>query len=186
MKDVIRRYIDISEDEYAQFESIGRRRTIPGKQLISTPQTTCRTYYFIEHGFLRGYRIRDGVDYTHHFYYAQWFATDFQSYLTEQPGELYIETLTDVECYEFNKYDLLALFSRSHPFEKLGRIIAEKAFLFTVEKWVDMQVLGLEERYKNLLHKSPDLFQQVPQKYIASYLGVSEQSLSRIKSRIAS
>jgi DNA-directed RNA polymerase specialized sigma subunit len=68
----------------------------------------------------------------------------------------------------------------------LGRIIAEKAFLTTVEKLADLQLLDLKDKYNALMKRNSTLFQRVSQKYIASYLGVSEQSLSGIKKQAIS
>jgi len=135
---------------------------------------------------LRGYKNIDSKDYTHHFYFPNWFATDFESFLTEEPSQICIQTLTETVYYEFNKNDLLNLYKDHHQLEELGRIIAEKAYLTTVEKLSDMQTLDLKQRYESLIKKNPKLFQKVPQKHIASYLGVSEQSLSRIKNILIS
>jgi len=68
----------------------------------------------------------------------------------------------------------------------LGRIIAEKAFLTTVEKLADLQLLDLKDKYNALMKRNSTLFQRVSQKYIASYLGGSEQNLSRIKKQAIS
>ena len=78
------------------------------------------------------------------------------------------------------------LYYKSHQLEALGRIIAEKAYLATVEKLANMQLYNLAEKYQLLMKTSPSIIQRVPQKYIASYLGVSEQSLSRIKKQVIS
>ena len=125
--------------------------------------------------------IVNGKDFTHHFFTPGWFATDYESFLTNHESSLFISSLTKVVLYEIDKDILNNLYQKEQQFEKLGRIIAEKAYLFTVEKMSSLQTLDLKDRYKRLVDKMPELFQSVPQKYIASYLGVSEQSLSRIK-----
>lgn len=131
---------------------------------------------------MRAFRLTGGTEYTHHFFVKNWFATDYQSYLTGQPSALYMESLTEVSYYEFDKKNVLDFFTMHPSFEKLGRIIAEQAYLMMVERLVDFQTHNLKDRYLRLINEYPQLFQQVPQKYIASYLGVAEQSLSRIKS----
>lgn len=186
MKDIILSHVNLTEYQYEILLSVSKKHSISKGQVIFHPGKPNLKYLFLEKGLLRGYKIIDGKEYTHHFYFPNWFATDYKSYLTEKPSDIFIETLTDVEYYEFNKKDLLFLFREHHEFEKLGRIIAEEAFLQTVEKLSGMQLLSLEERYKDLLNKNPELFQKVPQRYIASYLGVAEQSLSRIKKQIIS
>ena len=136
---------------------------------------------FLKKGLLRAYKLMDGNEYTHHFYFPDWFATDFNSFLKDEPCQVYIEAIEDSIYLEFQKIDLVKLYSKSHQVEALGRIIAEQAFLITVEKFANMQLHNLTEKYQVLLKTNPALIQKVPQKYIASYLGVSEQSLSRIK-----
>ncbi|OEK05538.1 hypothetical protein BFP71_10225 [Roseivirga misakiensis] len=150
------------------------------------PDKPTNKILFLKKGLLRGYKIIDGKDCTHHFYFENWFATDFTSFLNEKPSQVYIESIEKTSYYEFKKEDLLNLYNKSHQNERLGRIIAEKAFLITVEKLAALQLLNLKEKYLTLIKRNPDLFQRVPQKYIASYLGVSEQSLSRIKQQCIS
>ncbi|MEL6865044.1 MAG: hypothetical protein AAFP19_11520, partial [Bacteroidota bacterium] len=94
-----------------------------------------------------------------------------------------IVALTDVVVYEFYKKDLDALSHAFPKFEKLGRMIAERAFLFAVDRLQNMQTKNLRQRYLALIEQHPDFFLSFPQKHIASYLGVTEQSLSRIKNQ---
>jgi len=183
MKEIIQSYSAISDELYELFRNSATKKEAEKNQFLFYPHSVTRKCLFIESGLLRGYKLIDGKEYTHHFYAAEWFATDFESFLTHQPSTIFIETLTNVTYYEFEKETLLNLYAAHHSFEKLGRIIAEKAYLSTVEKLTNIQTLDLQERYQSLVQKNPDLFQQVPQKYIASYLGVSEQSLSRIKNK---
>lgn len=186
MKEIIQSYINLSDELYELFLTISEKKEAAKNNILFYPQKINRKCLFIENGLLRGYKLVDGKEYTHHFYSEKWFAADFKSFLTEKPSDLYIETLTATSYYEFDKSDLHKLYTEHHQFEKLGRVIAEKAYLSTVDKLSDIQTFDLKERYKSLIIKNPKLFQKVPQKYIASYLGVSEQSLSRIKNSFIS
>lgn len=186
MKETILSKVKLSEEIYELFENSGTKKKAKKGDLLFQPQKKVDKILFLETGILRGYTIVNGKDFTHHFFLKNWFATDFKSFLTKVKSSLFIETLTDVEYYEFHKKELLHLYKKHHQLESLGRIIAEKAFLLTVEKLTEIQTLDLKSRYKNLITKNKALFQKVPQKYIASYLGVSEQSLSRVKKNIIS
>lgn len=183
MKEIIQSNVNLSDEIYELFLNLSKRKEVKKNQILFNPNRANDKILFLEKGILRGYRIIDGKDFTHHFYFSNWFATDFESFLKENRSQIYIETLTDTIFYEFNKNDLLNLYKKHHQLEKLGRIIAEKAYIETVEKLSDMQILDLKQRFNSLINKNPDLFQKVPQKHIASYLGVSEQSLSRIKNK---
>ena len=171
----------LSEKDYQLLLSISAKKTTKRKAVVFHPNKVADKILFIEKGFLRGYKIMDGKEFTHHFYFSNWFATDFESFLTEQPSQIYIEAVEDTVYYEFHKKRLLEVYSQSHELESLGRMIAEKAYIATVEKLSNMQLYKLNERYERLIERHPILIQKVPQKHIASYLGVSEQSLSRIK-----
>ena len=186
MKEIIQSHIELSEESFNLLLNIAIEREVKKNQLIFHPHKPTNKILFLKTGLLRGYKIIDGTEHTHHFYFADWFATDFHSFLTEEPSQVYIKTLEDSIFFEFQKKDLLNLYATSHQLEALGRIIAEKAFVATVEKLANMQLYNLTEKYEFLMKTSPGLIQRVPQKYIASYLGVSEQSLSRIKQRIIS
>lgn len=186
MKEIIQSHIKFSDESYELLLNIATEKTADKKQVLFYPGKSSNKILFLKKGLLRGYRIIDGKDHTHHFYVDHWFATDFVSFLTQQPSQIYIETIEDVIYYEFPKRELLNLYNQSHQLETLGRIIGEKAYLTTAEKLANMQVLSLNEKYELLMKRNPYLIKRVPQKYIASYLGVSEQSLSRIKKRTIS
>lgn len=181
MKKIIQSLLEFSEESYDLLVKIATQKEVRKNQLLFQPDKPTNKLLFLKKGLLRGYKLIDGKDYTHHFYFENWFATDFSSFLNNTNSLMFIESIEETHYYEFKKEDLLDLYNRSHQLERLGRIIAESAFLTTVEKLADLQLLDLNEKYKALVERNPGLFQRVPQKYIASYLGVSEQSLSRIK-----
>lgn len=186
MKEILQSLLEFSDESYDLLLKIATEKEVGKNQILFPPDKPTNKILFLKKGLLRGYKIIDGKDYTHHFYFENWFATDFSSYLNETPSQIFIESIEKSSYYEFKKKDLIALYNKSHQNERLARIIAEKAFLSTVEKLADLQLLNLNERYNALINRNPSLFQKVPQKYIASYLGVSEQSLSRIKKQAIS
>ena len=181
MKEIIQSHIEFSDDSYDLLLDTATEKVVSKNQLIFHPGKSCNKILFLRNGLLRAYRLMDGKKYTHHFYFPDWFATDFNSFLKDEPSQVYIEAIEDSIYLEFKKKDLLKLYMKSHQLESLGRIIAEQAYLATVEKFASLQLHNLTEKYQLLMKTNPALLQKVPQKYIASYLGVSEQSLSRIK-----
>ncbi|MFK7809855.1 MAG: Crp/Fnr family transcriptional regulator [Saprospiraceae bacterium] len=184
MKEFLSRYIDFSEEEYQSFISIAKIRKYTRNEYLLRADKPVQKLFFVKSGFMRGYRIRDGEDITHHFYLDNWLATDYESYLTGNIGELYIQALIDTEVYEFNKTTLYAFFKSHEKFEKIRFIQAEDAYLRMVERLKNFQYMSLKDRYLELINKDPELFNLVPQRHIASYLGVTPQSLSRIKNEL--
>lgn len=175
-------FFDIPSEQAEIFLSKGVLKHSPKGEIVFHAGTVCQRLLFLEEGYIRGFRLIDGKDITHHFYAENWFVADYESFLRDKPGNLYLKTLTDVSYYEYSKYDLAQLY-RHHPaLANVGRIIAERAFLVMVDRMVDLQTNHLQERVSKLLRQHPGLFQLAPQKHIASYLGVAEQSLSRVLS----
>ncbi len=140
--------------------------------------------FFIRQGLIRAYRVMDGKDLTFFFFTPQEFAVDYQSYLTETDSALFFEALTDVSYLVFTKTALLDLYQRFPLFERLGRIMAERAYLSATQRLKEFQAERLEDRYRKLLERNPELFQQIPQYHVATFLGVSPQSLSRLRARL--
>ena len=78
--------MDITEEEYASFMSISKTRSWQKSEYLLRPDKPVQKLVFIQSGFLRGYRIEQGVDITHHFYFDNWLATDYESFLSENKG----------------------------------------------------------------------------------------------------
>lgn len=184
MKLVLSKYIRFSDAEYDSFISTAKLKTYKKKEHLLTANKAVDSLFFIKNGLIRGYRIIDGLEITHHFFFDGWFATDYQSYLTGDHGDLYLVALTDSVVYEFKKGTTEQFFEENPKFQKIRAIQAEEAYLKMVERLKGFQAEDLKVRYLNLVNKNPKLFNLVPQKYIASYLGVTPESLSRIKENI--
>ncbi len=177
-------YIALTEVENELLLSKAKQVHYAKNELLLLAGTPVRKLFFFKKGIVRGYRIEKEIAITHYFYTENILGTDYESYLTGEPGELYLEALTPVEVYEFQQEAFQALYDQSHTFERLGRIFAEVAYLNMVKRMKAFQTQDLKARYLSLMAQHPDLLYQVPQKYIASYLGVTPQSLSRIREMI--
>jgi CRP/FNR family transcriptional regulator, anaerobic regulatory protein len=176
--------LNLSSDAIEALLSTAKQRALSKGVVFFSPPHIFNRMYFITSGLTRCYRLVDGHDVTYHFYLQDEFCVDFYSYLNETPSELYFETLADTELYEFSKATLQRLMG-SHPtLERLGRLMAERAYNTVAERLRELQVDTLATRYKKLLDRNPSLFQEIQQRHIATYLGVKPESLSRIKSEV--
>lgn len=140
--------------------------------------------YFIETGLARAYRLVRGEDITSAFYGAESFCFDTLSIVAQVPTELYFECLTDVVAHEILVPDLNRLFRRVPPIERLGRRINEALVCGLTERLRAFQMDDLRTRYLALLRENPELVRQVPQRHIATYLGVQPESLSRMRAQL--
>ncbi|MEO1514068.1 MAG: Crp/Fnr family transcriptional regulator [Bacteroidota bacterium] len=185
MQEFLSKYINFSEKEYDSFMSMAAVKKYGKNEYLLNADRPVQKLFFVKSGLMRGYRIQEGIDVTHHFYVENWLATDYESYLTGNCGELYIQALVDTTVYEFDKTNLYAFFGSHEKFEKLRFIQAEDAYLQMVRRLKSFQCMELKERYLELVNKNPEIFDLVPQRQIASYLGVTPQSLSRVKSELS-
>ena len=144
----------------------------------------CRHLYFLEKGALRGYYNLDGKEITHWFAFEREFVTSFYSFTTGQPAVENIQLLEGSILWSISKDSLTHLLNQYHEIERLLRIAYEKYYIRLEERFVNAQFKTATERYQNLLAEAPHIIERMPLGYIASYLGISQETLSRIRSRI--
>jgi len=180
----IKDLIDISDEKASEIEEFGIKKSISANTILFNADAPFLKLFFIQHGLFRAYRIIDGKDFTFFFFTSGEFATDYESFLNESKSPLFFEALVDSDYIEFNKSTISRLYTIYPKFERVGKLMAEKAYLSATNRLKEFQTEPLEKRYLNLLTKNPKLFQQVPQYHIASYLGVNPQSLSRVRAKL--
>lgn len=141
--------------------------------------------YFITQGVWRAYTFKDGVEVTLWFVSEGEMALSVWGYTSNLPSHLTLEVVTDSEAYCLSRSKLEQLFQSSISLANLGRKILENFMLEIEVAWLDSYNRTALERYVTLLKKQPEIIRAVPLKYIASYLGITAQSLSRIRNRLA-
>jgi CRP-like cAMP-binding protein len=142
---------------------------------------TCKTIYFIKKGVARIYYFKDGIDITESFAFDNNFIARVESLFTGKPSRKAIQILEDSEIIAINANQLFKLYDKFPGVERLFRKIFEAAYVETVNRIESIQFHAAEERYQTLIEQGPDVITRVPLKYIASYLGITQQSLSRIR-----
>ena len=143
----------------------------------------CRSFYFIDRGCFRHYTVLDsGDDATLNLYIPGEWMFEYKSFVTQQPSQNIIEAAVDSEVFEMSMWDFHELVKVSDVFFGIGRIF-EQAI-----KNQDFQHNRLtpEQKYELLLASKPELLQHFPLKHIASYLGITPETLSRIRKKISS
>jgi CRP-like cAMP-binding protein len=142
---------------------------------------TCKTIYFINRGIARIYYYKDGIDITDNFAVENNVIARIESLFTGKPSRKAIQILEDAEIVAIDANRLFKLYDSFPEIERLFRKIFEANHVATVNRIEGIQFHTAEERYKALLADAPDIVQRVPLKYIASYLGITQVSLSRIR-----
>jgi len=142
---------------------------------------TCKTIYFIKTGVARIYYFKDGIDITERFFFENNIIARVESLFTGKPSRKAIQILEDSEITAINANQLFKLYDSYPEIERLFRKIFEAAYVETVNRIEGIQFHSAEERYNALLTEAPDVLIRVPLKHVASYLGITQVSLSRIR-----
>ena len=157
--------------------------TLSKNEYLLTEGQVCRHLYFLEKGALRGFYNLDGKEITHWFGFEKDFVTSFHSFITREPAVENIQLLEGSILWAISKETLTELFNSYHEIERLVRIAYEKYYIRLEERFVNAQFKTATERYENLLKNTPYILERVPLGYIASYLGISQETLSRIRGK---
>ncbi|MBX7242916.1 MAG: Crp/Fnr family transcriptional regulator [Bacteroidia bacterium] len=150
-------------------------------QNLITPGEVEEHLYYVLSGTLRLYCMKGEEEICYNFGYPGTFISAYTSFLSGKPSESYIKAITDCELIGIHKKDFYELVDRIPQIEKIWRIFTEEALLERMERELEMLMLSPEERFGKCMEKASHLFQFIPQKYLASYLGMKPETLSRIK-----
>lgn len=141
--------------------------------------------YFVNSGILRSFNINDNIiEHILHFACEGWWIGEMYSYISEKPGNLFIEVLEDAEVVIITKENQQQLYQEIQKLERFFRILAENSLVVHQERLMDNLSLTAEERFEKFCSKYPTLIQKVPQKHIASYIGVTPEFFSKMKARL--
>ena len=179
----VKQNIPISSQDWALFQGIIRERQVKKNELWLVKDQVCRKLGFVTSGLLKMYELRGEKEVIGEFYSKNWFATDYFSFVNQIPSRLFIQALEDSTVLEMSKADVTRLYDQVPLVERFGRIMAEAAFSRLVLRIDELHTLSPTERYQKLLSERPALLQQVPQYMIASYIGVTDVGLSKIRAR---
>jgi CRP-like cAMP-binding protein len=153
-------------------------------EYLITEGKTCRHLYFLQQGALRGYYTLEGKEITHWFAFENHFVTSFHSFITQQPSVENIQLLEGSILWRISKEILDGLLSEYREIEKLVRVVYENYYIRLEERFINSHFKTASERYQDLLTQSPHIIERAPLGYIASYLGISQETLSRTRTRI--
>lgn len=153
-------------------------------EFLLTESQICRHLYFLEKGALRGFYNLEDKEITHWFAFENDFVTSFHSFTTGEPAVENIQLIEGSILWSISKDTLTGLFNQFHEIERLVRIAYEKYYIRLEERFVNAQFKTAAERYDQLLQQTPHILERVPLGQVASYLGISQETLSRIRSRL--
>ncbi|WP_019507329.1 Crp/Fnr family transcriptional regulator [Pleurocapsa sp. PCC 7319] len=143
----------------------------------------CKAVYFTLNGCLRSFVITKGKEYTLFFHSEKQTFGDYESFQKQTPACFSCQAIEDSEILIFD-HRAIAFFENAPDGQKFLRLVAEDLAFFLRDKLLSLFLDTPEERYLKLLKNEPELLQRLPQYYLASYLGIEPESLSRLKRRV--
>lgn len=175
------KYNPLSPEAVSAITAISHTINLAKNQDLQPIGHTCKTIYFICKGIARIYYYKEGIDITESFSFENSLIARVESLFTGKPSRKAISIIEDAELIAIQAGKLFQLYDTFPEIERLFRKIFEAAYVETVHRVESIQFHTAEERYNTLLIESPNILQRVPLKYIASYLGITQVSLSRIR-----
>lgn len=179
----VSKFATLNEDSVQAFASVMKRHELPKGRTLVQAHTICDQLYFIETGLSRTYYIKDGK------YVTDWisaegeFAVSIISFTTQQPDRRAVELLESSVLWSISYQALENLYQAHHEIEHLGRLLLTYGCISLQQRFDDLHFATAAERYQTLLATRPTLLQRVPLGIIASYLGMSQETLSRMRAQ---
>ncbi len=174
----------LSPDSKTALASILHRSELPKGHLLLRQGAICNYVHFIEKGLTRTFYIKDGKDVTDWFSPENTFACSVLSFINRQPDRRGIELLEDSIIWSLSYTDLEKCCSQYHDIEHFGRLLAYTGITQLQKRFDDLHFATALERYQTLINTNPGIINRAPLGTIASYLGVTQETLSRIRSQI--
>ena len=174
--------VPFPSEELADIISYFEREAVKKNKPLVKEGQVCTKLYFIEKGVGRSYYLTEaGKDVTQWFFVEGQFMTSIESFFQQNPSLYYLEMLEDAVLYSITRENLDLLFARYHNMEKLGRLLSTEMLTRVVNKLSAIQFQTARERHDYMLTEFPDIANRVALGHIASYLGMTQETLSRIR-----
>jgi len=174
----------MTDEEACYLSSCFKVVKVKKKQFIVQPNFTAKTRNFIVKGSFRAYVIgQKGDEHTILLGIENWWITDYDSYIYQQPASMFVVALEDSTVLQLSFEKEQELKKASHCYEAFFRIRAEMAHAYQQQRVIANLTLSAEERYHAFAERYPLIVQRVPQYVLASFLGMTTEFLSRIRSK---
>lgn len=185
LREVFSQINPLSEAEWAKFEPFLETITFRRSDFLVREGQVEKHIFFICEGMVRVYLVNADKEISLDFGFENSFITSYASFLQQLPSTVSIEALSETRVLRFSRDKLYRFYEASHQAERIGRLIAEYQYIRKNSREISLLKYTATQRYLQLLEQQPRLVQEIPVKYLASYLGVEPESLSRIRKSLA-
>lgn len=182
----IQQYVSLTDKDWEVLKNNIRPKRMLKRQFLLQQGDICHEIAFIEKGALYSYSIdQKGNQHVMQFGFEGWWIADLQSFLTNTPSTLNIEVLEDSELLLIDQKNQQALLQQIPEYEKYTRLLFQNAYVALQQRVENALGLTAEEKYNRLIERNPDFINRVPQHLVASYLGISPETLSRVRGQMS-
>ena len=179
--------VSLTKEEEVLIKTYLTPKKLRKKQYLLQEGDVCKTLAFIEKGALKAYSVDDnGIEHIIQFGIEGWIISDLYSFLTGEPATYNIDAIEDAELVLISKSAHEELLQKLPKYETFTRLNITGAYLAMQKRLTSIISSTLEERYAKFTSLYPDIVQRVPQHMIASYMGLTPETLSRVRRRISS
>ena len=181
LKSFFEKQVPLEEGAWRDLQDIIEPKEFKRKDHFLYQGDICKQLGFITKGYVRLYFLKDGDEITKDFNFENSFCGSYASFSLRQPSRFNIVAMEKVKLYTIGREDLFRLFDKYACLQKLGRLSMEYMFIRKEMREASFLLDTAEQRYAELLQQNPKITQRVPLKYLASYLGITAETLSRIR-----
>lgn len=185
LEKVLKRKTDVDDNTLKKIVSYFKIVHTKRNQILLTSDEICQNYYFINKGCIRLFTIsKEGKENSRFFAFEGNFATALPSFIDQKPAEEYIQTILNSELLYISRTDFYHLVNTLPQFAKLYTEILENGFILAQKRIYGFQGFDASEKVKWIIKHQPKLLLEISNKMVASYLGISASTLSRVKSKL--
>lgn len=182
----LEKHISLSTDDKALISQSVRERKVKKNQFVVHDGSVQKCTNFVNKGSMRTYFIdSSGQEHIVQFAIEGWWISDLQSFIMQVPATFNVQAIEDCEILELPFENLEVIYEKVPKMERYFRVITQRAFVAFQHRIVQNISMTAEERYLAFKEKYPKIELRIPQRLIASYLGITAEFLSKIKGRIA-
>lgn len=176
----------LSEAEQKLVKTFFSPKKIRKKQYLLQEGNICRHLAFVEKGLLRSYNVDEkGIEHMIHFAWEGWWMADMLSFLSNEPSTYHIDAIEDAELLLISQQDFEEMLLKVPVMERYFRILFQNNIISKERRLISSITNSAEEKYIHLTATNPELIKRIPQQLVASYLGITPETLSRIKNKLA-
>jgi len=178
----VQKRVSLSEAEVQQFIAAFKVTKVKKRQFIIQPDFVAKYRSYVLQGAFRGYVVADeGQDHTIQLAIEDWWISDYNSYIFQQPASMFVVALEDGVVLQIDYAGEQQLKSLNPKFETFFRIMAERSTAYMQRRIITSLTKTAEERFQEFEDKYPQLVNRVPQYVLASFLGITTQYLSKLR-----